>query len=95
MYQYFGGPIIGWQGNYMPIQSWNETQGEPNHIYSLCSYGGSIKVNETYPTRHEAESAMYKLCNRNGLAIDKVYNDKHDKTYFTNKGTEFHINRLF
>ena len=40
-------------------------------------------------------SEMYRLCDKYGMAIVKVYDDKHDKTYFTNTGTEFHINRMF
>ena len=37
---------------------------------------------------------MYQICNKYGMQIVKVYNDKHDKSYFTNTGAEFHINRM-
>lgn len=94
MYQYFGGPIIGWQSGYMPIMSINESQGEKRHYYSLASVN-SPKVNKEFSTRESAMSEMYRLCDKYGMAIVKVYDDKHDKTYFTNTGTEFHINRVF
>lgn len=95
MYQYFGGPSIGWPENFIPSFSVNEANGEKKHTYSLCLVGGSRKVYETFSTRDSAKRRMYDLCEKYGLQITKVYDDKHDKTYFTNDKSEFHINRLF
>lgn len=95
MFQYFGGPNIGWPENYMPVMSANESQGEKRHTYTLCSYKTPKRVDKVFTTRENAMAEMYRICNSNGMQIVKVYDDKHDKTYFTNTGAEFHINRMF
>ena len=95
MFNYFGGPNIGWPMNMIPLVSINEAQGEKNHVYSLCSIGAPKEVNEVYSTRESAKRAMYSICEKYGMSINKVYDDKHDKTYFTDRGSEFHINRLY
>lgn len=95
MFQYFGGPNIGWPENYMPVISANESQGEKRHTYTLCSYKTPKRVDKVFTTRESAMTEMYRICNSDGMQIVKVYDDKHDKTYFTNTGAEFHINRMF
>lgn len=95
MLQYFGGPNIGWPENYMPVMSANESQGEKRHTYTLCSYKTPKRVDKVFTTRESAMAEMYRICNSDGMQIVKVYDDKHDKTYFTNTGAEFHINRMF
>lgn len=95
MYQYFGGPAIGWPQNFMPTVSCNEFEGNKSYSYSLCSVGGPKKVYETFSTRENAKKRMYDICAKYGMQINKIYDDKHDKTYFTDKGSEFHINRVF
>ena len=79
----------------MPVMSANESQGEKRHTYTLCSYKTPKRVDKVFTTRESAMAEMYRICNSNGMQIVKVYDDKHDKTYFTNTGAEFHINRMF
>ena len=95
MYQYFGGFCIGWPETIVPIMTSNEAQGERRHTYSLCSFNAPKNVDKQFSTRETAMSEMYKICNKYGMIITKIYDDKHDKTYFTNTGAEFHINRMF
>ena len=95
MMQYFGGPIIGWPYLTTPIMENKDIYGETKHTYSLCLLHGPRKLEETFSTRENATARMYQVCNKYGMQITKIYDDKHDKSYFTNTGAEFHINRLF
>lgn len=65
------------------------------HTYSLSGVGTPKKVDRVFSSRENAMKEMYRLCNRYGMYIVKVYDDNHDKSYFTNTGAEFHINRLY
>lgn len=79
----------------MPSISSNEAQGEKRHSYSLCSLNAPKNVDKIFSTRESATSEMYRLCNKYRMQVVKVYDDKHYKSYFTNTGAEFHINRMF
>lgn len=95
MYQYFGGTYINSPETFMPCMSSNEAQGEKRHNYTLCSVNAPKNVDKIFPTRESAKSEMYRLCDKYGMQIVKVYDDRHNKSYFTNTGAEFHINRMF
>lgn len=69
--------------------------GFGEHSYSLCYINGSKQINGTYSSRESATKKMHEICDRKNMHIVKVWDDKHDKTYFTNTGAEFHINRVF
>lgn len=64
------------------------------HTYSLVELDGQRTLNErVYNSRRDAEKAMFKSLGRYGTTLIKVYDDKHDKTYFDNCGHEFIISR--
>lgn len=66
------------------------------HSYSFCYMNGKrVVVNRVFSTRAEANRKMYDICNKRGFKIIKVYDDKHEKAYYTDNGAEFHINRIF
>jgi hypothetical protein len=67
---------------------------ESGHQYTLVLIGAGKTVSKTFNSRNAANQAMYKLMGKHKLSLEKVYDDKHDKTYICNKGAEFHINRL-
>ena len=71
------------------INDWNE-----GHLYTLVLLGAKKKVSKLFKSRYAANNVMYKLMGKLGLSIEKVYDDKHDKTYICNNGAEFHINRF-
>lgn len=95
MFNYFGGSIIGWPQPVVSSIDNRDIYGESKHAYSLCLVHGPKKLEETYSNRQSATSRMYEICDKYGMQIVKVYNDKHDKSYFTDTGAEFHINRMF
>lgn len=95
MLNYFGDPIIGWPQSSILATDNKDIYWQTRHTYSLCLLRGPRKLEETFSTREGATSRMYQICNKYGMQIVKVYDDKHDKTYFTNTGAEFHINRMF
>ena len=64
------------------------------HNYSFAVVGLSKRHNKVFPTRYAANTYMYKLCNKYGLAIEKVWDDNHDKTYHCTKGVTFYIHRV-
>lgn len=61
--------------------------------YSLAVVGLNSKYNRGFVTRDAANNYMYKLCQKFGLKIEEIYNDKHDKTYRCNQGVTFYIQR--
>ena len=65
-----------------------------NHNYSLVLVNGPRRVDEVYQSRNAANDRMYKLLGELGLRIEKIYDDKHDKTYICHDGSHFHINRI-
>lgn len=67
---------------------------ESGHQYTLVLIGTGKRISKTFNSRNAANQAMYKLMGKYKLSLEKVYDDKHDKTYICNKGAEFHINRL-
>ena len=79
--------------DYIPFRSFGF--GDKGHQYSLAVVNAPFKVDRVYGSRQMAKDEMYRICDRYNLRIVKVYDDKHDKSYFTDEGAEFHINRLF
>lgn len=64
-----------------------------NHYYTFAATG--IKVREkTFASRWQANDHMYKLMEKFGLKIEKVWDDKHYKTYLCNDGVRFYIHRV-
>ncbi len=66
--------------------------GYQSHTYSLAATGMKIKP-MTFGTRDQANKEMYKICSKNGLHIEEVWDDHHDKTYICNNGVRFYIQR--
>ena len=64
------------------------------HRYSLAATGIKFRDRE-FASRQEAESEMYKFIDKNGFKVEKIYDDKHFKTYRCNWGVTFYINRVF
>lgn len=64
------------------------------HRYSLAAIGVKMKTQE-YTSRQMAMSAMYKYCNKKGLKITSIWDDKHFKTYNCDNGIKFFINRVY
>ena len=71
------------------INDWNN-----GHYYTLVLLGAKKNVSRLFKFRDAAITVMYELMGKLGLSIEKVYDDKHDKTYICNNGAEFHINRF-
>lgn len=92
MCQYFANPFINWSG--IPLLE-NQMQGQASHTYSLCSINFSKNINKVFSSRENALAELYHICSKYRMNIIKIYDDKHDKTYFTDNGAEFHINRMF
>lgn len=67
------------------IQNWQ-------HMYSLAATGLKLK-SKYYVSRELAKQEMYKVMAKHHLVINKVYDDKHYKTYICNDGVRFYINR--
>ena len=61
--------------------------------YTVAVIGLSSKHNRVFSTRNAANDYMYKLCQKYGLKINEVWDDKHDKTYRCNNGVTFYIHR--
>lgn len=64
------------------------------HRYSLAATGLKIKKNLEFASRHQANEYMYKLVGKHGLKLEKMYDDKHFKTYIYNNGIRFYVNRI-
>lgn len=65
-----------------------------NHNYSFVVTGLRRKPLEyLFSSREAATKHMYKMCEKHGLHINKVYDDKHFKTYLCDCGVTFYINR--
>ena len=64
------------------------------HRYTLASTGLERNIDKIYCSRNEATSKMYSLCNKYGLRVVEVYDDKHEKTYICNNGVRFYIHRM-
>lgn len=67
--------------------------GNTKHWYSLAATGIKFKDKE-FISRQAAEEAMYKFIDKNHLKINKIYDDKHFKTYICENGIRFYINRI-
>ena len=63
------------------------------HWYTLAATGIKFKDKE-FSSRQSAEDAMYKFIDKNHLKVNKIYDDKHYKTYICNDGIRFYINRI-
>ena len=48
-----------------------------------------------FASRQDANIYMYKLCNKYNLHIDKIYDDKHNKTYICSNNCKFYIQRVY
>jgi hypothetical protein len=67
--------------------------GYGGHSYSFVATG--LKTNErVFASRQAANDHMYELCDKLGLHICDVYDDKHDKTYICDNGVRFYIQRM-
>ena len=65
----------------------------PEHVYTLAATGIKFPAME-FDSREEAKSVMYRFIDKHGLRVDHVYDDKHFKTYVTDTGVRFYINRV-
>lgn len=65
-----------------------------SHLYSFATTGLGKKIDKTFGSRDLANAYMYKLCDKYSLNIIKTYDDNHDKTYITDKGVRFYIQRV-
>jgi len=67
-----------------------------HHNYSLYFEKADHKkiISESFSSRSDANQKMYNLLGKYSLKINKIYDDKHDKTYFCQDGSVFHINRV-
>lgn len=68
---------------------------EPEHNYSLAVIGLSKHYDGIFGSRQAATEYMYKVCQKYGLRIEKIWDDKHDKTYICNNGVTFYIQRAY
>lgn len=64
-----------------------------NHWYTLAATGIKFK-DKSFSSRNVAEENMYKFINKNHFKINKIYDDKHYKTYICDNGVRFYINRV-
>jgi len=64
-----------------------------NHTYTLAATGMKFKT-RVFSTRENASYELYKFCGKHGLKIQKVYDDKHDKTYVCGD-VRFYISRNY
>ena len=64
------------------------------HSYSFAATGLKKNVDKIFCSRQGATEYMYKVCQKYGLHIDKVWDDKHDKTYICD-GVTFYIQRAW
>ena len=63
------------------------------HIYSLAATGIKFRDKEFY-SRQAAEREMYDFMKKHGLRVEKIYDDKHYKTYICQNNIRFYINRV-
>lgn len=63
------------------------------HTYSFAATGLGVG-DMVFSSRQEANRHMYDLCDKFGLRVSKVYDDKHDKTYVCDNGVCFYIQRM-
>ncbi len=64
------------------------------HRYSFACYGLSHVKSRDFPSRKAAEGHMHKICAKNGLRVEDVWDDHHDKTYCCDNGVKFYICRM-
>lgn len=64
-----------------------------SHNYSLAATGVKFK-SRVFGSRSEANNVMYSFIGKKGLHIDKIYDDKHDKTYCCGKDIKFYVSRI-
>lgn len=64
------------------------------HVYSFASVGFKKNYDKVFCSRQAANEYMYKICEKKGLRIKKVWDDKHDKTYICDNGITFYIQRV-
>lgn len=63
------------------------------HRYTMSfERNGKIKSKE-FLSREAANQEMYRLVGKYDLSIEKVYDDKHYKTYICNNNVKFYITR--
>ena len=64
------------------------------HTYTFNATG--IKMREKrFSTREAATQAMYKYMGKHHITLEKIYDDKHNKTYVCDHGIRFYIQRLY
>lgn len=65
----------------------------PTRQYTFACYGLKRVRPREFPSRAAAEEHMHEICAKNGLRIEKVWDDHHDKTYCCANGVKFYISR--
>lgn len=66
------------------------------HTYTFAVIGlpKSRKYERDFASRDAANDHMYKLMNKFNLRLEKMYDDKHCKTYVCTNGVRFYVNRF-
>lgn len=64
----------------------------PEHRYSLAATGIKFRYRD-FASRQAANEYMYKEMNKRGLKVEKIYDDKHCKTYICQNNIRFYVNR--
>lgn len=64
------------------------------HRYSLAATGIKFHTRE-FISRQVAEKNMYSFLNKHGIRVEKIYDDRHFKTYCCNDNIRFYINRVY
>ena len=64
-----------------------------HYNFVMTNKDGKIISNKVFSSRNAAMNEMYSKMAGRSLSLKKVWDDKHDKTYITNEGIQFHINR--
>lgn len=72
--------------NYIPF---------PSHRYSLSAVGIKFRENgKEFLSRQDANECMYKVIDKNGLTVRKVWHDNHDVTFVCNNNVSFFVHRV-
>ena len=75
------------------LEEWLLVAAMPRHEYYVFASGTNFKSGY-YPTRKAAECAMHNYCNRNGINLECVECDAHERKYSNHNGVRFYINRV-
>lgn len=64
-----------------------------HYNFVMTDKNGRIIRDKVFSNRNAAMDEMYSQMNNRRLSLRKTWDDHHDKTYITNEGVIFHINR--